>query len=258
MTRPLLLLSLLTLSSCHLKSDQNNENIVIPETSGTTVVTDQHTPKEVAAEPDDQTPDTLKINYQKNKEILDILPLLPDSAIGTWVWPQSERQNLVNSIKTNNYYVHTTGNVKKILTIKPHHLSIQPFDGYFIVSSYKISNGNYIIITNNATGDGKEINAYELANQQLVSLNLEELLGPYQDYFSIDPDNQKCKALVEDAEPYNSIDFDMHNKVEITTAIDKKEADNCLKGNSVILVFNRRTKKFDVEAYKWKTISRLD
>lgn len=253
MNKPLLLVlaSFLILSACHSEKE-NDKNAL---------VTDSLTSSDQNKAPDAAVQDivrkkpyarTEKIDYQTNKEILEILPLLPDSAMASWEWTKAERLYLLNSVKANNSYVDTTENYNTIVKIKPNYFSAQPVDGLFEVASYKISNGNYIVITNDRTGDGKTINAYELSDGKLTSIKPEALFGRDIDYFISDPENENCKAFYEDLPSLISYKISQLNTIQMQAYHhDEKEAKMCLKGNCATLIFNKNTKKFDLKTVEW-------
>ena len=196
----LILLSCLTIlvscNSTEKKTDQSNSDSIEQETDSAALqsITPQPGEKAVYAE-------IIKIDYQKNKEILDILPLLPDSAMASWQWSKEEREGMVRSLAANNQFTDTTKDYNTITKVTPNYLSTSVVDGYWTAALYKVSENHYIVVTNDVVGDGNQIYAYEVQDQQISAVNWSQMIGKKPGDFLLKNSSAQCKkALYEDEE----------------------------------------------------------
>jgi hypothetical protein len=233
-------LGLMTLNSCQQKdsSDTKQTTDSVTNKKDTAANTTDPNASGIKSEPYSKK---ITIDYNKNKEILDILPLLPDSSMASWEWKKTERLELLQSVKTNNYYIDTTKDYNDILMVAPNYFQTQVVDGNWCVAVYKVSENNYIIITDDVVGDGNDLKAFELKNQQLTALPIKSLLGDYLNVFLIDSNNEKCKSL-----------FEKNKFIVHSSYLKKKENESCVRGNKLKFVFNAELKKFELEKVTWQ------
>ena len=238
-----LLITILLTSACKDKKSSKENNVI---TVDSTVLSN---PEDVVKRT--TYADTVKINYQVNQEILDIIPLIPDTAMQSWEWSKTERKAFLSMVKTSNYFVDTTRNYNTIIQIKPHYFATQVVDGVFTAASYKLNNGTLLIITCDIVGDGKHLCAYRLDQEVLTSVNMNDILGDVKSIVLFDLNNTKCIASVEEAEPFSDYDFTKTNAIEISLPLTKAKSQDCLKGNTVKFIFNADSGRFDFQSVKW-------
>lgn len=196
--------------------------------------------------------DTIKIDYLQNKDILALLPLLPDSAMGSWEWNKDERIKTVDFIKTHHYFIDTTKLYNNIKTIKPHYFYTQVVDGSWSLSIYKIEDNHFIVITNDIVGDGNDLNVYEFNKSTLKSIDIKDVLGNYLQELLIDQHNDQCANTLEDNPVVFSYNFETRDIIEISSSyLSKKENSKCLKGNILKYKFNPALRKFECIAITW-------
>ncbi|WEK18258.1 MAG: hypothetical protein P0Y49_15815 [Candidatus Pedobacter colombiensis] len=196
----------------------------------------------------------IKIDYQKNKEILDILPLLPDSAMATWEWKKEEREGMVRSLADNNQFADTTENFNTITKLTPNYFETSVVDGYWTASLYKVSENHYIVITNDVQGDGYKINAFEVKDQQITALSLDNLIGANPGNLLLKNNSEKCKSVISEEE-MGMFTYNLSNPNLISIScyyLTKKANSDCFKGNEVILKFNKNLKRFDFIKVDWR------
>ena len=195
--------------------------------------------------------DTVKVNYQDNKEILDIIPLIPDSAMQSWKWSKAERDGFLSSIKASGYFIDTTKNYNTLLKVTPHYFETQVVDGVFTVSSYKVNDGSQLIITCDVVGDGKKLCAYRIKQNEISQVSLTDLYDTFENYTLQNPADTKCAEKVEETMPFSDYDFTGLNTLKIALPITKAQANKCLKGNALTLIFNPSTARFDLQNISW-------
>ena|GEM_PF-3769064 len=200
----------------------------------------------------------IKIDYQKNKDILDILPLLPDSAMRTWDWSKEEREGMVRSLAASNQFTDTTKDYNTILKLTPNYFETGVVDGSWTAALYRVSENHYIVVTNDITGDWNEINAYEVEGQQITAVSWDQMIGKKPGDFLLKNHSKPCKdVLYEDEEGNQEIgmfyyDFSDPNLLSVSCYYVKKANSNCFHGNEVILKFNKDSKRFDSLKTNWK------
>lgn len=245
-------LGLMTLNSCQQTDSSDAKQVIdsVKQEKDTTTNTDNLDKDAVKPALFSKK---ITIDYNENKEILEILPLLPDSAMRSWEWKKTERLELLQSVKTQNYYIDTTKDYNDILVVTPNYFETQVVDGVWRVAAYKITENNYIIITDDVVGDGNDLKAFELKDQKLTALSMKSLLGDYLDTFLIDSNSEKCKTLFEENQGFFDYDLSEKNKfIVYSTYLKKKENESCVKGNRLNFVFHAELKKFELEKAIWK------
>ncbi|TWP29524.1 hypothetical protein ETU08_06670 [Apibacter muscae] len=191
--------------------------------------------------------DTIRINYNYNKDLFDILPQIPDSAIASWIWTKKERQEITNSVKKNNFFSDTDFFYNNIQEIKPNYLSTQVVDGSWELALYKIKKEHYIVITNDITGDGKNVMTFEYSKGNLKSIANENIFDQYPEEI-LKTNSTDCKEQIEHIIPYMSYDFANKNEVTFYYDLDNKK---CFKGNTVTYLFDKNIKKFLLSTIEW-------
>ncbi|KIO77618.1 hypothetical protein TH53_08190 [Pedobacter lusitanus] len=241
---------LLLLSSCQQTNAAKDKTIAVKQDNSHQL---QHVNK-----PDTNTVNAqpfsnkIKIYYNQNQVILNLIPLLPDSSMASWEWKKKERLELLESVRSHNYYIDTTKDYNNISVITPHYFKTQVVDGVWCLALYKIQENNYVVITDDIAGDGNDLKAFELKNQQLTPLKLKDVLGDYLSNFLINNTNKTCKDSFEKGDYRFDYNFGHKNQLIVSSAyITKKENEQCLKGNSLTFVFNGKLKKFEPGKATW-------
>ena len=102
------------------------------------------------------------IDFDKNKDILDIILLLPDSTFSSWEWKLEDRIKWYNEIKENDYYTDDNPNYFNQKYFEPNKVGFSIVDGFWSINIYKTLENSYIVITDDVAGDGNSLNFYEV------------------------------------------------------------------------------------------------
>jgi hypothetical protein len=198
----------------------------------------------------------IEVNYNSNKELLDIILLLPDSVFDSWEWKIEDREKWYNEIKSNNFWIDKDTMFFNQIYFKPNTTCFQIVDGSWTVSIYKTFNNSFIVITNDIV-DGNVINIYEVKNNKIIeNLNFEFLFEDFRKQMKFDNLPQACaEKLIDFEDTIFSFDFSDESLVEIESSwyLTKEKYENCLKGKSILYKFNSKTKKFEFDRIYWKT-----
>jgi len=202
----------------------------------------------------------IEVNYAQNKELLNIIFLLPDSAFTYWDWKIEDRKELYNEIKLNDFWITKNTSIFNQCYFRPNTACFQIIDGSWTISIYKTFDNSFIVITNDIVGDGNYVNIFEVKNNEIInSLSFESLFGYYIEQIKHSNLPQECNKKLIDVwfEHYFWLfrfDFSDENIVEIDCSwlITKDEFEDCLKGNSILYKFNPKTKKFEIDEIYWK------
>ena len=204
----------------------------------------------------------IELNYVSNKELLDIIMLLPDSAFRYWWFDDIEvRKKWYNEIKSNDFWTAEDTTLFNLYFLQPNKLMFRVVDGNWAIYLYKTSDNSFIVITNEGVGDGNTINIFEVKDNKIVKIfSFEDVFGSYTEQLKFDNLSQACNQKLTD------VDFEDYfwlfqfsfsdETVEINSSwlIDNKtEFEDCLKGNIIEYKFNPETKKFDIEKIYWKS-----
>jgi len=199
----------------------------------------------------------IEVNYNSNKELLDIILLLPDSAFSTWEWKIEKRKEWYNEIKSNNFWIDKDTMFFKQIYFKPNTACFQIGDGAWTISLYKASDNSSIVITDDIEGDGNTINIFEVKDNKIIkNMNFESLFGDYREQIKLNNFSQDCnEKSIEFEDAIFSFDFSGENTAEIESSwyLTKEEYKNCLKGNAILYKFNSKTKKFEIDKIYWKS-----
>lgn len=203
----------------------------------------QNDTESVIEEENDRKTDTLKITYQDHKNLFDILILLPDSTMSSWSWPKNDRIEFVKNIQKNNYATASRDHFSNISLIAPNTIQIGVVDGSWILSIYKKSTNNYIVLTDDKVGDGNDFHAFEYVNGKLMSLSMEKLFNGFLKTILVDQNDTKCLEFFEDNKIGFEYSFIGTKKIEISNS-SLEDTDGCFKGNTLNYEFNPESGTF--------------
>ena len=243
MNKIVLLCSLMFCISCQKtekNTTQDNKTLVTPATATETITA--------------KFSDTVQVNYIKNKELLELLPLLPKTAMGSWEWSKEERTAMVKSIAAHNYYVDTTANFNTIRKILPHYFETQVVDGVWSYGVYKIDTNRYLVLTDDHVGDGSDVHAFFIENGKPQETAIEKLTGNLVSQLVKDPEDKSCRTKLEDADFFFDYSFEVKNKITISSSyLEEQEYGQCLKGNTLTFEFNATEGTFDLQQITWNS-----
>jgi hypothetical protein len=198
----------------------------------------------------------VELDFAKNKELLDIILLLPKEAFSSWDWDLEERTKWYNEIKANNYYIDDTPNFLDQIYFEPKKAAFSIVDGSWYINIYKTAENSFIVVTDNIVGDGNELSFYEVKSNKIEKyLNEELFFSNYKELIKNKDADEDCTEKLEALDdPIFQFDFSVNNKIEIESSwvLTKNEYGNCLIGNAILYNFNPATKKFEVEKIYWK------
>ncbi|WP_298119596.1 hypothetical protein [Flavobacterium sp.] len=196
------------------------------------------------------------IDYKKNKVLLDIILLLPDSAFPSWEWNLNDRMKWYNEIKANNFYTDDNPQYFNQKYFEPYKAGFTIVDGFWSINIYKTAENSFIVITNDRVGDGNSLNFYEVKSNILKKyLDEKTIFSDYKEQLKKKETTENCDEEFQELnDPIFEFNFTSKNKVEIESSwyLTKENYENCLIGNAIIYNFDAKTKKFAVEKIYWK------
>ncbi|MET4083294.1 hypothetical protein ABIB40_003263 [Pedobacter sp. UYP30] len=245
------ILSLFSLLAIFLFSC-NNQKSKITESQNSSVVIEAKQSKNLSS---NSKKDTVYVNYGDNKVILDLLPLLPDAAFRDFKWTKNERQQLVEDVKKNGYYIDRDSFHLNLIYAQPNTIGYSVIDGFWEMTIYKCADNSYLVIANTITGDDNSLNVFNYRNGVLKSAeNQTAIFGDFRKELMI-PGAKDCAARLKELRgPIFDYNFRNLNQVEIESALylTKEKYQNCLKGNTLVYQFIPTEKKFKLKKVYWK------
>ncbi len=198
------------------------------------------------------TPDTVRLDAVKNRDMLIILSILPDSITKTFPWTREQRRNLRAQLDSQKYYLDSAHHFSQLKKFENNHIEFGSKDNSFSMTAYQIRDGHYVILAKDEIEGKQTINAYELYKNSAENMPLNEILGKYNYMFLKDASSQSCLGMFYEKNPI--FDFDIADpSIVIIKLKNYSESDSkdCIKGNELSLRFNVRTHPFDVAGIKW-------
>ena len=198
----------------------------------------------------------IRIDFTENKNLLDIIILLPNNAFPSWEWKLDDRIKWYNQIKENNYYIDDNPDYFNQQYFEPDKAGFSIVDGFWSIKIYKTTENSFIVITNDIVGDGNSLNFYEVKSNRIKEyLDEKNIFSDFREQLKRKENSINCTEEFDELnDPIFNYNF-INNKVEIESSwyLTKENYENCLIGNSIIYIFNPKTKKFDIEKTYWKT-----
>ena len=248
MKRFLILLLISTVISC---KNQTQDNISTTSKSIDTIKAENSENKQQS-----NSKNKVAVDFEKNKDLLDIILLLPDNAFPSWEWKLADRIKWYNEIKTNNYYIDDNPDFFNQKYFEPNKAGFSIVDGFWSINIYKTSENSYIVITDDIVGDGNTLNFYEVKSNVIKKyLDEKTLFSDFKELLKKKETSENCEEKFEEMnDPIFEYDFSVKNKIEIQSSwyLTKESYDNCLTGNAILYNFNPKTKKFEIEKIYWK------
>lgn len=245
-----LLILLLTLTTASCKNKTQDSAL----TASKSVYTAKVNPTENASKANPK--DKVVIDFKKNKDLLDIILLLPDSAFSSWEWKIEDRIKWYNEIKANNYYTDENPDWFNQKYFEPNKAGFSIVDGFWSINIYKTFGNSYIVITDDIVGDGNLLNFYEVKSN-VIKKHLDEktIFSDFKEQLKREKNAENCEGKFEKMnDPIFNFDFRRKDKVEIESSwsLIKERYGTCLIGNAIIYDFNPNTKRFEIEKIYWK------
>jgi hypothetical protein len=196
------------------------------------------------------------IDYKINKDLLDIILLLPESAFPSWEWKLNDRIKWYNEIKENNFYIDDNPDYFNQTYFEPNKAGFTIVDGFWSINIYKTDENSYIVITDDIVGDGNSLNFFEVKSNKIKKyLDEKTIFSDFKEQLKKKENAENCVEKIEELnDPIFEFDFKSKNKVGIESSwyLTKENYENCLIGNAIIYNFNPETKKFEIEKIYWK------
>ncbi|TDB65297.1 hypothetical protein [Arundinibacter roseus] len=182
------------------------------------------------------------IDFKENKDLLDIILLLPDSAFPSWEWKLNDRIKWYKEIEENNFYIDENPDYFNQSYFEPNKAGFTIVDGFWSINIYKTAENSYIVITDDIVGDGNSLNFYEVKSN-IINKYLDEktIFSDFTELIKKKENTENCGEKFEEMnDPIFEFDFTNKNKVEIESSwyLTKDDYENCLIGNSIIYSFN--------------------
>lgn len=198
----------------------------------------------------------IEVDFSQNKDLLDAILLLPDSAFASWEWKLKDRKSWYNEIESNNFYIDNDPQYFTQTNFGPNFAKFTIVDGTWSISLYKATDNSFIVISNDVAGDGKDINIYEIkANEIVRTSTVEKMFGDYYELLKQQGGNQECQQKYNEIE-HPLFDFNFSDpvmaEIESSWYLLKDEYSDCLQGNALLYKFNTYKKTFDLEKIYWK------
>ncbi|PZW37576.1 hypothetical protein LX95_02885 [Mesonia algae] len=196
--------------------------------------------------------DTIQINYLKNKKLLNILTLLPESTMDSWEWSKKDRERTVEFIEKNNFIIDSTQMYNNIKYIKPNTIGIQVVDGFWTLSIYEFNENDYFVVTNDIVGDGNDIQTFNFKNGKLTPTKMVNWFSEFDNKLLLNKSTDCIELLEENQLTYN-YNFNDKNIILISSwLLNESENKNCLIGNSIKYELNKEKRTFDIADIYWK------
>jgi hypothetical protein len=199
------------------------------------------------------SPDTINVDRVANRDMMIILSILPDTLSKSFNWTRTQRGIMRESVEKNGFLVDSNEVFKTVNIFKNNHIDLTLPNGKFLLTTYQIRDGHYVIVTVETVNQRQTVHAYELYKSSAAELNLDELLGKYSLNFMADASNQACLGMLYDKNPiFNfTISEDDMLKIKINN-YNEGNAKGCLKGNLMTLKFNSKQMPFDLQEVSWE------
>ncbi|MES2811247.1 MAG: hypothetical protein V4670_02150 [Bacteroidota bacterium] len=198
----------------------------------------------------------VEIDFIKNRDLLDIILLLPDTAFSSWEWKLEDRIKWYNEIKTNSFYIDKNPDFFNQKYFEQTRAGFSIVDGFWSINIYKTTENTYIVITDDIVGEGNELNFYEVkANRIKEYLNEKLIFSDFKELLKMKNADENCNEKFEElSDPIFEYDFSIKNKIEIESSwyLTEENYSNCLTGNALLYNFNPQNKKFEIEKIYWK------
>ena len=256
MKKPILILITIVFfaGGCGNRQVKTMDNELVGEQDCNLVVTavEQQQNRE---QPDENQEKMIEVNYASNKELLDIILLLPDTVFSSWGWGIEDRKKWYNEIKSNNFWIDKDPFFFNQSYLNPNNAGFQIVDGFWKIALYKTFDNSFIVITDDIVGDGNEIYIFEVKDNKIIeNLKFESVFGDYRKQIKLNSLRQECNEKFEELEDQIFTFHFNENTVEIESSwyLTKEEYKDYLTGNSILYKFNAETKKFEMDKIYWK------
>ncbi|MHA4895697.1 hypothetical protein ACXZ1K_13170 [Pedobacter sp. PWIIR3] len=196
--------------------------------------------------------DTVRLDAVKNRDMLIILSILPDSITKTLDWTRADRYKLRQQLDSQSYYIdsaHIFSNLKKF---ENNQIAFDTDSGDFTMTAYQISDGHYLILCKDDI-DGKQyLTSHEVYKNTSAVMDLDLSVGKYKYIFLKDASSATCLGMFYEKNP--EFDYDITDpsilKIKLKN-YSQTDSKDCLKGNELTLKFNQRNYPFDIIGIKW-------
>jgi hypothetical protein len=195
------------------------------------------------------------LDYSKNRDLLDMIALLPDSVFSKREWKTEDRKKWYNEIKENNFYTDHIPTSFNQIYFKPNSAKFSVIDGYWTVSLYRTSANSFILLTDVLLEKVHDICIYEVKDHEIQrAADMKTVFGDYLALIKRADSKKDCSKEYEELySPIFSFNFSDKTKAEIKSSwyLLKEIYADCLKGNTLFYEFNPDTKIFDLKKIYW-------
>lgn len=232
------------------------ENKTLNSTSTTSKIEDTLKVEKSENKQNSNSINKVAIDFKKNKDILDIILLLPDDAFPSWEWKLNDRIKWYKEIKENNFYIDDDPNYFNQTYFEPNKAGFTIVDGFWSINIYKTTENSYIVITDDIVGDENSLTFYEVKSNTIKRyLDEKTIFSNFREQLKRKENTEGCEEKFKELnDPIFEFDFNGNNKVEIESSwyLSKENYDPCLIGNAIIYNFEPDKKKFEIEKIYWK------
>lgn len=199
-----------------------------------------------------QTADANLLNYTKQKDLLEILAALPDSAFTSWEWKKEERGALVAKMRTYNDIAGEILPFSKVNYATKTLLKVQVVDGLWQLAIYKIAKDNYIVITDDMVSGGNDMKYFEYKNGTLATISAFDMIDHHFYELLIDKSKKYGQEYIEDNKAFFNYDFTESGITLTATLPNDDDTRKYLKANVLQLLFIPEKKMFSTQAVYWQ------
>ncbi|MVO10688.1 hypothetical protein GOQ30_16050 [Flavobacterium sp. TP390] len=196
----------------------------------------------------------IALDFNKHKDLLDIILLLPDSSFSSWEWKLEDRKKWYNEIKSNNFYIDNDPLYFNQKFFESTKAGFSIVDGFWTITLFKADDDSYVVVLNDKVGDGNNVTFYEVKNNAIEeSISNKAIFTNFTDAFkSTKKGNGNCIDLFEEMN-YPVYDFTIGETIQIIIldSFIEEYGKDCLLGNTQIYYFNSSTKQFELQKIDW-------
>lgn len=201
---------------------------------------------------ENRIPDTVRLDTVKNRDMLIILSIMPDSLTRIFNWSRNQRTDLRRELGSQHYFLDSAHHFANLKKIENDYLEFHTGDNTFTMRTYQIRDGHYVILAIDQIGDKQKLTAYELYKHSAEVMDLNIILGKYNYLFLKDESNQSCLGMFYEKNPVFNFDISDPAMVVVKlTNYSKSDSKDCLLGNEMVLKFNPVRHPFDVVEFNW-------
>ena len=191
-----------------------------------------------------------------NDTLLKVISLLPGKSRGTWDWSVEDRKTFVDAYKKTESLSNDDSGMFQKQFISDSHFFVQVVDGSWSLKLFKANDGSYLVLAVDHVGDGSSFTTYQYKNGKLNKSKIEFYnLLPKQLFTNFYNYKDNCNEHYED-NSYALLDYVFkENDIKLYDYYAKNNKE-CFNYDTIVLEFNKDTKRFVQKDAYWKKINK--